>query len=44
MRRYPFRNVNIDGAVLNPGSYLVNEGDTIHDVIDKAGGLSLIHI
>ena len=41
LRRYPFRNVNIDGAVLNPGSYLVNEGDTIHDVIDKAGGFSV---
>ena len=38
VRSYPFRSVSISGAVLNPGSYLMNEGDSILDVIDKAGG------
>ena len=38
IRRYPFRSVDIKGAVLNPGVYLMNAGDTVMDVIDKAGG------
>lgn len=38
IRRYPFRSVEIEGAVLNPGVYLMNAGDTVMDVIDKAGG------
>lgn len=38
VRRYPFRSVEIEGAVLNPGVYLMNAGDTVMDVIDKAGG------
>lgn len=38
IRKYPFRLVSIDGAVLNPGSYLMSEGDTINDLINKSGG------
>ncbi|MDC0873978.1 SLBB domain-containing protein [Gammaproteobacteria bacterium] len=38
IRRYPFRSVEIGGAVLNPGVYLMNAGDTVIDVINKAGG------
>ncbi len=38
IRRYPFRSVEIEGAVLNPGIYLMNAGDTVMDVIEKAGG------
>ena len=38
IRSYPFRSISISGAVLNPGTYLMNEGDTIQDVILKAGG------
>ncbi len=38
IRRYPFRSVEIQGAVLNPGIYLMNAGDTVMDVIEKAGG------
>ncbi len=38
IRKYPFRSVEITGAVLNPGIYLMNAGDTVMDVIDKAGG------
>ncbi len=40
IRDFAFRSVEIVGAVLNPGIYLMNEGDTIFDVIDKAGGYS----
>tara|TARA_X000000368_G_C23038396_1_gene715694 strand:+ start:534 stop:2255 length:1722 start_codon:yes stop_codon:yes gene_type:complete len=40
IRSYPFRSVKISGAVLNPGTYLMNEGDSIEDVIEKSGGLS----
>lgn len=38
IRRYPFRSVEIEGAILNPGIYLMNSGDTVTDVINKAGG------
>jgi protein involved in polysaccharide export with SLBB domain len=38
IREHPFRSVLIEGAVLNPGSYLMNEGDSIEDAINKAGG------
>ena len=38
IREHPFRSVTISGAVLNPGKYLMNEGDSILDVIDKSGG------
>jgi protein involved in polysaccharide export with SLBB domain len=38
IRKIPFRNVTIQGAVTNPGIYLMNEGDTIQDVVIKAGG------
>ncbi len=38
IRSHPFRRVTINGAVLNPGTYLMNDGDTIEDVIIKSGG------
>ena len=40
IRRYPFRSVTILGAVKNPGSYLMNEGDGLYDLIIKSGGYS----
>ena len=40
IRTYPFRSVEISGAILNPGSYLMNEGDSIDDVIEKSGGFT----
>ena len=40
IRTYPFRSVEIIGAVLNPGLYLMNEGDSITDVIEKSGGFT----
>ena len=40
IRAFPFRSVEILGAVLNPGLYLMNEGDSIKDVIEKSGGFT----
>ena len=40
IREHSFRSVNVRGAILNPGTYLMNEGDTITDAILKAGGYS----
>lgn len=40
IRKFSFRKVNISGAVLNPGDYLMNEGDKVTDIIEKAGGLT----
>ena len=40
IRAFPFRSVEISGAVLNPGLYLMNEGDSILDVIEKSGGFT----
>jgi polysaccharide export outer membrane protein len=40
IREYSFRLVEINGAVNNPGTYLMNEGDTINDAINKAGGFT----
>jgi len=38
VRKHSFRSVKIGGSVLNPGIYLMKEGDTVFDLIDKAGG------
>jgi len=35
---FPFRTVEIQGAVKNPGSYIVNESDGIYGLVTKAGG------
>lgn len=40
IRKHSFREVAIKGAVIKPGNYLMSEGDTIFDLIDKAGGYS----
>ena len=40
IRRFPFRTVTILGAVKNPGSYLMSEGDGLYDIITKSGGYS----
>jgi len=40
IRTYPFRSVEILGAVLNPGTYLMNEGDSLADAIEKSGGFT----
>ena len=38
IRAYPFRKIEVRGAVKNPGIYLMNEGDNMFDAINKAGG------
>ena len=38
VRSFPFRSVTVNGAVTNPGTYLMNQGETIHDAIRKSGG------
>lgn len=38
IREHNFREVTIYGSVMNPSSYLMTEGDTIFDLIKKAGG------
>ena len=38
IREYPFREASILGAVLKPGTYLMAEGETLDDLIMKAGG------
>ena len=40
IRRFSFRSVEILGAVNNPGTYIVNEGEGILDLIPRAGGYS----
>ena len=38
VRAYPFRSVSISGSVEKPGSYLLNEGDGILELVNLAGG------
>ena len=38
IRKYPYRQAKISGAVLKPGSYTMAAGETINDLIKKAGG------
>ena len=38
IREYPYRQAKISGAVLKPGSYTMAAGQSINDLIEKAGG------
>ena len=38
IREYPYRSAKISGAVVKPGSYTMAAGETINDLIEKAGG------
>jgi protein involved in polysaccharide export with SLBB domain len=38
IREYPYRQAKISGAVLKPGSYTMAAGETINDLVKKAGG------
>ena len=40
IREFPFKSVEISGAVINPGTYLMNIGDSLTDIILKSGGYS----
>ena len=41
IQAFPLRKVKISGAVKNPGSYRLNEGNGISDLIKKAGGYNV---
>ena len=38
IREHPYRQAKISGAVLKPGTYTMAAGDTINDLVKKAGG------
>ena len=38
IRQFPYRSVSIVGAVENPGKYIINQGDGILDIVQRAGG------
>ena len=38
IRKHSFRSVDIQGAILMPGRYLLAEGESISDLIEKSGG------
>jgi protein involved in polysaccharide export with SLBB domain len=38
IREYPYRQAKISGAIFKPGSYTMAAGETINDLILKAGG------
>ena len=38
IREFPYRSAKISGAVKKPGYYTLAAGETINDLIDKAGG------
>ena len=40
VREYPYRQAKISGAVLKPGSYTMSAGETISDLIERAGGFT----
>ena len=38
VREFPYRKANISGAVLKPGEYTMSAGETLNDLVLKAGG------
>ncbi len=40
IREYPYRQATISGAVLKPGSYTMAAGESLNDLINKAGGFT----
>ena len=38
IRKHTYRKVEINGAVKNPGTYLINQGDGILELVNRAGG------
>ena len=38
IREYPFRTATISGAVLKPGRYIMGAGESVNDLLEKAGG------
>ena len=40
VREFPYRKAKISGAVQKPGQYILANGETLNDLIDKAGGFN----
>jgi protein involved in polysaccharide export with SLBB domain len=40
IREYPYREAKISGAVIKPGTYTMAAGETLDDLINKAGGFT----
>ena len=40
IREYPYRQATISGAVLKPGRYTMAAGESLDDLINKAGGFT----
>ena len=40
IREYPYREAKISGAVLKPGTYTMAPGESLNDLIQKAGGFT----
>ena len=38
IREFPYRSAKISGAVKKPGKYTIAAGETLDDLVDKAGG------
>jgi protein involved in polysaccharide export with SLBB domain len=38
VREFPYRQATVSGAVLKPGSYTMAAGESLNDLINKAGG------
>ena len=38
IREFPYRSAKISGAVKKPGNYTIAAGETLDDLVDKAGG------
>lgn len=38
IREFPYRQAKVSGAVMKPGSYTLTAGETLNDLINKAGG------
>jgi protein involved in polysaccharide export with SLBB domain len=41
IRKHLFKSVNIRGAISRPGTYLMADGESINDLIEKSGGFTL---
>lgn len=40
IREHSYRNAKITGAVSKPGSYIMSPGETLNDLVEKAGGFT----
>ncbi|MDA7695802.1 SLBB domain-containing protein [Gammaproteobacteria bacterium] len=41
IRKHLFKSVNIRGAISRPGTYLMGDGESLNDLIEKSGGFTI---